>query len=426
MQDRQLAFPIVSRRSFLTTTALWTIVAESLARAGEKRVRPRSLIVLWLQGGPSQLDTFDPHPDSRHSGGVKAIKTSVQGVELAEGLEPLAEVMHHIALVRSVVSNEGDHERATYHVKTGYRPDPTLVHPSVGAIVCHQLPDNVEIPRHIAILPGPWPPRGGYLGPQYDAFHVYDPATPIPDVKPRVSPQRYSRRVDDLLNVVEREFARGRLPNLDAARTQHETSIRRALRMISSEQLAAFDVTQEPLSVRNRYGDTPFGRGCLAALRLIEVGVRCVEVTLDGWDSHVNNREIQRTRAGELAPAFASLIEDLQQRDLWQDTIILCAGEFGRTPQINRFEGRDHWPHGFSVALAGGAIRGGYVLGASSPDVPPGQEKEWKHVEKPHPVANIHATILQALGIDFRQHILTPIGRPIRLCDGEPIRELLV
>lgn len=415
----------INRRTFVAGAALWTVAAESLARqAATSNKRPRSIIILWLQGGASQLDTFDPHPESPHSSQVRAVATSAPGIHIADSFERLPELMRHVALVRSVVSREGDHERATYYVKTGYRPDPTLVHPSVGAIVCHQLADDVEIPRHVAIFPGPWPPRGGFLGPQFDAFHVHDPASPVPDVRPFVPRDRLRQRTNELLDVVEREFARGRPANLHE-RTQHRRSIEQALRMMDSQQLAAFDVMQEPLSVRERYGTSQFGLGCLAALRLVQVGVRCVEVTLDGWDSHANNAEIQRERVKELDPAFAALIEDLQERDLWQDTIILCAGEFGRTPRINRLEGRDHWPHGFCVALAGGAIRGGCAIGESSPDVPEGSEKHWKHVVQPHSIADVHATIFQALGIDYRQQIVTPIGRPIRLCEGEPIRELL-
>ncbi len=429
MSDAKAAWskvPKVNRRAFLASGAMWTLAAETLARQAERSGRrARSIIILWLQGGPSQLDTFDPHPESPHSTGVRAIKTAAPDVRIADAFERMAERMHQVALVRSVVSREGDHERATYYVKTGYRPDPTLVHPSLGAVVCHQLADDVEIPRHVAIFPGPWPPRGGYLGPQFDAFHVHDVTRPIPDVRPFVSRDRFQARKNMLLEVVEREFARGRTSQLEL-RTQHRTSLERAMRMMDSEQLKAFDVNQEPESVRRRYGNSSFGLGCLAALRLIQVGVRCVEVTLDGWDSHANNAEIQRRKSQELDPAFAALLEDLVERDVWQETIVLCAGEFGRTPRINRLEGRDHWPHGFTVALAGGPIRGGQVVGASSPDVPQGAEKDWKHVVEPHSIADVHATILQALGIDFRHELLTPVGRPLRLCDGEPIRELLV
>ncbi len=150
----------------------------------------QSLIVLWMAGGPSQLETFDPHPDTKIAGGTRAIATASRGIHLAEGLELVAEQMESIALVRSLVSKEGDHERGTYLAKTGYRPDPTAVHPSIGAICCHELPlAKTEIPRHISILPGQWPPRGGFLGDGYDAFKADDPAGPVPDVS-RASPHR--------------------------------------------------------------------------------------------------------------------------------------------------------------------------------------------------------------------------------------------
>jgi len=406
-----------------------TPVAEALTRAAEKSndpKRPRSVIVLWLQGGPSQLDTFDPQPNARGaSGGVPAIATSAKSIQLAEGFVQLAEVMQDVALIRSLVSKEGDHERATYNTKTGFRPDPTLVHPAIGAVICHQLTDDVEIPRHVSILPGQWPARGGYLGDQYDAFQIDDLAQPIPDVRKRVEDERFDRRVKGLFDVVENEFARGRLRNLDEAKTLHATSIRAALRMMQSEQLAAFDVSKEPPSLQREYGNTPFGRGCLAAVRLIQTGVRCVEVTLDGWDSHADNQRLQRDRVNILDPAFAALVRDLKRRELWDQTIVLCSGEFGRTPRLNQLEGRDHWPHGFSAALAGGTIRGGSVIGATSTDVKDDQADSWKHVADPRPVEDMHATIYQALGIEFQKELMTPVGRPMAICKGKPIAELL-
>src|SRR6476660_6330378 len=262
--------------------------------------------------------------------------------------------MDSISLVRSLISKEGDHERAAYNLKTGFRPDPTLVHPSLGAIICHQLVDNVEIPRHVSILPDQYPARGGYLGDQYDAFKTFDPVESIPDVTPRVSATRAARRLNDLTNVVETSFARGRISNL-AQRTMHNSSIEAARKMMSSERLKAF-------------GDTPFGRACLAAIQLIEVGVRCVEVTLGGWDTHINNEELVRGRCHELDPAFAALIKELKARNLLDSTIVLWTGEFGRTPKINAPGGRDHWPHGFTAAIAGGGISGGRVIGETSPE----------------------------------------------------------
>ncbi len=265
-----------------------------------------------MGGGPSQLETFDPKPGTNIAAGTTAIDTAAKGVQLASGLEQLADQMKHIALVRSLESKEGDHERGTYTLKTGYRPDPTVTHPSLGAIVCHDLPGaGVEIPRHVSILPNEWPARGGLLGAEYDAFKMYDPADKVPDVAPHVANDRFEQRLEDL-KVVDEAFAKDRGKRVEA--TGHKDTMERARRMMSSDQLKAFDVSREPASLRKEYGDSPFGRGCLAARRLLEVGVRCVEVTLSGWDSHANNHQITTRLKGELDPAFAALIRDLAKR----------------------------------------------------------------------------------------------------------------
>lgn len=423
-----------SRRSLLGATlgvsglAWLTPVAERLARAAESSPNgapAKSLIVLWMAGGPSQLETFDPHVGSKIAHGeTKAIKTAAKEIQIADSLPLVAEQMQKISLVRSLVSKEGDHERASYNVKTGFRPDPTLVHPALGAILCHQTKDNVEIPRHVSILPGAFAPRGGFLGDQFDAFKTYDPIGSIPDVRARVSPQRAARRLDDLQNVVEANFARGRIKNL-ADRTLQESSIAAARKMMSSDQLKAFEVAGAPEALRKEFGDTPFGRSCLAAVQLIEVGVRCVEVELSGWDTHANNESGVRSQCGILDPAYAALLKQLEQRKLLESTIVLWAGEFGRTPRVNPAGGRDHWPHGFTAALAGGPFRGGRVLGATAAD-PKLTENKWEaDVADPRNIEDLNATILHALGIDFTQEIETPIGRPMAFSKGQVMRELL-
>jgi uncharacterized protein (DUF1501 family) len=262
------------------------------------------------------------------------------------------------------------------------------------------------------------------LGDQYDAFKCGDPRDPIADVKPRVNKEREAARIDDL-QVVEAEFARGRLKELDARKTLHQTSVERARRMMSSEQLKAFEIDQTPQSLRDEYGDTPFGRSCLAAVRLIQVGVRCVEITLGGWDSHVNNHEIQAGLVSVLDPAFAALIRDLRRRELLEHTVILCGGEFGRTPILNPAGGRDHWPHGFSMALAGGGIQGGRVVGQTSAEPIMDKNQYEKNVVDPKPVADLHATVLETLGVRFQRELITPIGRPMVLSQGQVIHELL-
>jgi hypothetical protein len=414
-----LSLPI-DRRGFLAFAGLsWlTPVGELLARQAEKSsARAQSVILLWLGGGPSQLETFDPHPGKKIAGGTKAIGTAAKGVQLAEGFERLAGQMNSVALIRSMVSKEGDHERGTYMMKRGYRPDPTVEHPSIGAICAHELPIlRTEIPRHISILSGQWPSRGGFLGAEFDPFQADDPKGALPDVSSGVSKVRDADRLADL-DILERSFAFGRKHRLDVA--QHREMLARARVMMGSEQLKAFDVSQEPESLRKEYGDSPFGRSCLAARRLIEVGVRCVEVTLDGWDSHVANHEVHRSKIKVLDPAFAALLRDLKQRKLLERTIVVCCGEFGRTPKINLGAGRDHWPSGFSLALAGGSIRGGTVLGETDPEGIEGPPK-------PTQVEDVHATVLTALGLNpAKENIATATGRPIKLSPGKPLRTLL-
>jgi hypothetical protein len=421
----ELWVPGLNRRNFLKVGGIgalsWlTPLSQLLARQEEEergKGPAHSVILLWLAGGPSQLETFDPHPGTASAGDTQAISTAVKGVQLAKGFEQLAEQMADVSLIRSMTSKEGDHERGTYTLKTGYRPDPTVVHPSIGAVCCHELSaDGVDIPRHISILPGQWPARGGFLGDEFDAFKADDPAHPLPDVTAPVDRTRMEQRFRDL-DVVERAFARGRRERVEA--TQHEGTVQRARTMMTSQQLKAFDTSQEPAALRKQYGDTPFGRGCLAARRLIEVGVRCVEVTLNGWDTHADNHRFTTAQAAILDPAFAALLRDLRQRDLLKKTLVVCMGEFGRTPNINKLGGRDHWPIGFSVAMAGGGIKGGQVIGETDPEGDP------KKLVRPVEVANIHATVFRSLGINPKKTLVTPNERPIKFSEGEPIADLL-
>lgn len=415
-----------SRRTVMKAAGLsglsWlTPIADQLAFAADsgKNDRPKSVILLWMQGGASQLETFDPHPGKKIAYGAKAIDTRVQGIRLGSHLEQTAELMEDFSLVRSVVSKEGDHARATYNIKTGYRIFPGIEHPSLGSVVCHEIENNeIDIPTHISIIPANFAGRGGYLGAQYDAFRIGAPNSPVPDVKSRVPEAREQKRLKSL-SVLEQGFARGRLANLDQTRTQHISNLERARRMMTSDQLTAFDVSEEPKSERDPFGDTRFGRSCLAAVRLVEAGVRCVEVTLGGWDTHVNNNELQNRRIDVLDPALASLIKALKARDLYQNTIVLCATEFGRTPKFNAVDGRDHWPHGFSALIGGGGIKGGKVIGATDP------EGGKKQPSKPVHVEDLHATVYEALDIDYEHEFPTPINRPVPISEGTSVRALL-
>lgn len=415
-----------NRRGILKAAGLagmsWlTPLSGKLALSAEQTgKKPRSIIVVWLQGGASQLETFDPHPGKKIADGTKAIKTSQKGIQLAEGYEQTAEHLQGLSVIRSMVSKEGDHSRATYNIKTGHRPLPGLIHPSLGSIVCHEMPElQLDIPTHISILSNQFPARGGYLGAQYDAFKIGDPVNPVPDTALRVDQKRQDERLESL-NVLESSFAKGRIAKLDEDRTLHQTNVKRALKMMSSEQLAAFDVKQATASERDSYGDTAFGRGCLTAVRLVEAGVRCVEVSLGGWDTHANNKESNRKNAEILDPAIAALVRSLKERDIYDETIILVGTEFGRTPKINGVAGRDHWPTGFSVLLGGGGIRGGLAIGETDP------EGEKKDPSDAVTVDDLHATVHKALGIDSSYEIMTPLNRPIPISEGNPVRRLLL
>jgi hypothetical protein len=298
-------------------------------------------------------------------------------------------------------------------VKTGYRPDPVLRHPALGAIITHELPNpDLEIPRFIALGNNPWPSRGGYLGARYDAFHVSDP---LSNRHRSQSNPRRERRIRNL-NVLDQTFLQGRQVGVEE--TLHEEHVRTVLRMMTSQQLTALDFASEPSEVQEAYGDSDFGQACLIARRLIETGVRVVEVTLSGWDTHEDNF----TRVGELAARLdgplSALIADLVQRDLLASTVVLCLGEFGRTPKINPRDGCDHWPTGFSCLVGGGGLRAGQVLGATDPA---GVQRE---PQNPVQISELYATILTTMGIDPAHQVITPIGRPMKYCEGAALARL--
>ncbi len=396
-------------------------------RAAERRgdERRKSLIVVWLGGGASQLETWDPHPGTKIGGPTKSIKTTIPGLEIADLYPRVAEQIHELNVIRSLVSKEGDHERGTYMLKTGYRPDPTLIHPSLGAIACHELPnEEIEIPSHISLIGGQWPARGGFLGEVHDAFKIYDPGNGIQNLKPRVDEVRQGQRLKGL-DVVSKSFQTGR--RVQVENTLHQLTVERALRMMTSEQLKAFEIEQEPQAIRDAYGKSLFGRGCLTARRLVETGVRAVEVTLEGWDTHANNFAGTKTQAALLDPALAALIHDLKQRDLLASTLVLCISEFGRTPKINGVDGRDHWPRGFSCLVGGGGLRSGLVIGET--DIEPQTEQDAnKSSKSPHDpieVPDLFATVLRQLGVEFDKEVLTPIGRPMKFSSGKPIERLM-
>lgn len=410
----------LSRRSLLQTMAALGLSFSLPAletRAAERRgpEREKSLLVIWLNGGASQLETWDPHPNSSTGGRVKSIKTSIPHVEIADLYPQLAEQLGELNVIRSLTSKEGDHERGTTFMKTGYRPDPILTYPAVSAILTHERPANLDIPTHVSLGDGNLAARGGFLGDAFDAFRVYDPGRYLENLKMNVSPAQLERRVSSL-EVLSKSFAKKR--QVQADKTLHQLTVERALQMMSSEQLKAFELKDEPAALLAAYGDHRFGRGCLVARRLIETGVRAVEITLSGWDSHANNYEGHVTQAKLLDPAFATLIKDLKDRDLLSSTVVLCASEFGRTPQINGLDGRDHWPKWFSCLVGGGGLTKGQLLGETDPE---GKAD----AKDPIRVPDLYATILKVLGVNYEKEFITRIGRPIKFSDGQPIDRLI-
>ena len=412
-----------SRRKFLRFAAATlglSFTAPGLElRAAERRghERPKSFLTIWLGGGPSQLESWDPHPGTPIGGKVKSISTSIPGVEIADLYPQTAEQLHHVSVIRSLVSKEGDHERATYMLHTGYRPEPTLLHPSIGAIAVHETPnDAVEIPQFVALGDAQFPPRGGFLGDRYDAYRILNPGERGQNLAPLVEPSRQNRRLENL-SVISQSFQRGRRTKVDQSLHQH--TIDAALRIMTSDQLKAFSIESEPGELREAYGNNSFGRGCLGARRLLEIGVRSIEVSMQGFDTHTNNHEGQSDRAKILDPALATLFRELAERDLLQSTVVLVTGEFGRSPTINPFEGRDHWPNGFSCLIGGGGLTSGAVIGETDP------HGEAKKPTNPIEVADLYATVLHQLGVEYAKEVITPIGRPMKFCAGKPVEQLL-
>jgi len=413
----------IDRRCWLQRTvaglglafALPTLDARAAKRRGSER--PTSLITLFLDGGPSQLETWDPHPGTGIGGDTTEIETRLPGLKIGSDYQQTAEIINELSVIRSLVSSEGNHARGVYLAKTGYTPDLTLIHPAIGAILARERWDNsIEIPQHVSLGTNPSPARGGFLGARYDAYKVYDPGGQLRNVASRVKGDRQSRRLEGL-KVVSRAFSRGRLTA--TRRTQHQLMVDRALSMMSSDQLKAFQIDDEPRSRVELYGDSRFGRGCLVARKLVQAGVRAIEVTLPGWDSHGDNFETHRELAAVLDPALFALITDLKKHDLLDSTIVMVLGEFGRTPTVNALDGRDHWPSGFSALVGGGGLAAGRVLGATDPS---GRKRK---PDQPIPITDLLATVLSRMGVDHEKKVVTPIGRPMAYCEGTPIPGLL-
>jgi hypothetical protein len=409
----------LNRRSFLHRVSAGALAAGSLSfvdlvslQADELRRQGRAMILLWMAGAPSQFETFDPKPDHENGGGTDVIQTAIPGVQFAKGWEETAKVANDLAVIRSMTNKEGNHQRATYQLHTGYIPSGSVKHPSFAACVAQQLHDpSLDLPAVVSVGPTE---GAGFLGIDYEPFVVQNPGQMPQNVGSPVGEQRLERRLA-LFNRLEANFAaRGGESVVNNQKQLYD----KAAGLVLSPQTKAFDISEEPSALRAQYGNSEFGRGCLLARRLVESGVTFVEVRSNGWDTHDNNFERTSTLAGGVDPAFATLIRDLKERGMLERTTVLWTGEFGRTPKVNARDGRDHYPRVFSSVLAGGGVRGGQVIGASSAD---GSSVE----DRPVSVPDLLCSLCHTLQIDARHENVSPLGRPMKVVDGgEVVQEL--
>ncbi len=422
-QDVSMTRHTVSRRAFLHTVSAAAFASGTLSfrdvvtvRADDLKKQGRAMILLWMQGGPSQLETFDPKPGTENGGETKAIDTAVPGIQIAHTWTETAKVMNDLAIIRSMTNKEGQHDRATYQLHTGYIPAGSVRHPGLGSNIARELSAGPqEIPSVVGIGQNRQGTVGaGFLGVDYEPFQVNDPNRMPDNVVTGTNEARFNRRLG-LLGKLETEFAqRGG----ETVVENHRRLYDKASKLVLSPKTKAFDLSQEPASLRSEYGDNEFGRGCLLARRLIESGVTFVEVRHGNWDTHQDNFENTTRLSGQVDPGFAALIRDLKTRGLLDTTLVAWMGEFGRTPKVNPRGGRDHYPRVFNAVLAGGGVKGGQVIGASTKD---GSAVDHDPVEVP----DLFCSICHSLGVNPAKENMSPLGRPMKIVDGGKVVDKL-
>ena len=410
----------IERRTFLRIglgmTAASAFVPPGLAKEAEAKARAKAVIMLFMDGGPSQIDTFDPKPGKSTGGSFQAIDTAVRGIQICEHMPRLGKQMRDLSLIRSMTSKEGDHRRGKYLIHTGHRPQGAFERPAVGCYVGHEKGDpEAALPNYISVLAPVF--SAAFLKSRHAPYPVRQPGQPIHNIQYArgVDSRRFKNRTD-LLSKLEDEFEK---LHATAYLQGRREAYREADKLMHTPDLRAFDLSDEDDKLRRAYGRNRFGQGCLLARRLVERGVKFVEVGLGGWDTHQDNFNQTRSLLNVLDPAFATLIRDLGQRGLLKETLVVWLGEFGRTPRINANNGRDHWPTCFCTVLAGGGIQGGRVVGRTD-------SLGMAVKERPVTVQDFYATMYLCLGVDTQKKFLGESGRPIQILDnGEPIVELL-
>jgi Protein of unknown function (DUF1501) len=422
----------IYRRDFLRVGGLAAlgITMPGLLEANAAPAGPKkqvSCILLWMGGGPSHIDTFDPKPEAPVDirGPFSPIKTNLPGVMVSEHLPKLAKQMDKLSVIRSVTSPDGTHETATHYLLSGYPFNPAIEFPGYGSVVAREKGFQNGMPPYAMF--GAMPNNhggGGYMGAVYNPFIISgDPNSPnfsVQDVAPPagVDTLRLERR--RLLRASLDDWQRKKETASKATQTMDEFYSRAYDLVTSPTAKKAFNLAEEPAKLREEYGKHYFGQSCLLARRLVEAGVRCVSINFNGWDTHQDN--FNALKNGLLPPmdmGYAALINDLKQRGMLDTTLVVWMGEFGRTPRVNSSAGRDHWPGAITVCMGGGGVKTGMVVGSSN-------ERGEYPKDRPLRVEDVAATIYTAMGIDPETAYMSPQERPIQVnYGGVPIKELL-
>jgi uncharacterized protein (DUF1501 family) len=407
----------MSRRHFMSHLAgasALTIPALTLgnslrAHADTLKRNKKSAILLWMSGGPSTMDIWDLKPGAPTGGPFRPISTAGD-VQICEHMPLTAKVMDKLSIIRSMSTREADHNRGRYYMHTGYVPNPNIEHPSYGAVLAHELIDqraDLEIPPFVSVGGGSVGP--GFLGMAWAPF-VVNSNGQIRNLDVKAD-DRLAQRMYTL-DLIEKGFI---AQNRGSAAEDHMKILKKTLNLLTSAQMEAFKVNKEPKEVLDAYGTDGFARGCLMARRLVEAGVPFVEVDLGGWDNHANIfTTLQNQKLPVLDKAISSLVTDLDQRGLLQDTAIIWMGEFSRTPRINGTTGRDHWARSWSVVVGGGGLKGGIAVGKTSSD---GMSVE----TEPYTSQDVMATVCKTLGISLETTFTSRSGRPMKIANGGKI-----
>jgi hypothetical protein len=377
----------------------------------------KNVIYLYMSGGQSHMDTWDPKEGVETAGPTKPIKTSADGVRISEYLPLTSQQMHHGTVLNSVTSTQGAHEQGNYMMHTSYDMRGTIRHPAMGAwLNVFQGGGNSTLPNFVFIGNDSRHPGAGFFPAAQAPLYVNNPENGLKNVKlqPGLTEDKFQARMK-LADDLDKEF-RSTFPhrNVKAYADMYDD----AMAMMKSEDLKAFDLTEEAPEMRAQYGKESFGQGCLLARRLVERGVRFVEVSLGGWDTHNANFVRVPELCDTLDKALSALIGDLYNRGLLNDTLVVLTSEFGRTPDINQNAGRDHYPKAFSAVMFGGGVKGGYTYGKTDKE---GREA----IENKVKIPDLNASIAYALGLPLDQVIYSPSKRPFTIADkGQPLLDL--